>query len=190
MKRNILIAFLGVLMASGCATVSVDSDWDTSFDFSSLQNYNWASTSQKVTGDLRLDSQLTDERIRTAIDQGFQARGFQSVSKNPDFLVAYHANIEEKLDVTTIPHYDYSYPSNFDLFSGNINTMGSSMQTEQFVYQYEEGSILVDVIAPATKQLIWRGSVKGVVKEKVTPTQRKERIQKAVNKMLMQFPPE
>lgn len=57
------------------------------------------------------------------------------------------------------------------------------------IYEYEEGSLILDFVDPKTKNLIWRGSGKAQVDSAMTPESRDKLINEAVAKILKNFPP-
>ena len=60
---------------------------------------------------------------------------------------------------------------------------------QTYVRDYDEGTLLIDVIDPATMQLLWRGSGTGVVDPQASPEKREQRINEAVEQILADFPP-
>jgi hypothetical protein len=182
---------LGAILV-GCAGIQVSSDYDRNTNFSGLKTYDWISPTQPKTGDPRLDNTLLDSRIRSAVENQLNLKGYQKATAgSPDFQLAYHASIEEKLNATTFDYYDYTYPSYYHPrygFSGPIYTAFPASQT--YVYEYEEGTLLLDMIDPKTKKLIWRGIAVGTVQSHATPEKREKRINQAVADMLRKFPPQ
>lgn len=189
MKKNIFFLMILGVFAAGCATVSVNSDYDTKADFSKLRTYAWESESQPAVGDPRIDSSLLNSRIRTAVDQTLSSRGFQKVETGtPDFKVAYLMAVEEKMDVTQVSTPYYSPYGVYGTASINSTwNMGGGVDT--FVTQYEEGTLLLDVVDPKTNALIWRGSGKKAIDENADSAKREANINKAVQKILAEFPP-
>jgi len=183
--KQILTGFIVVFMA-GCATVSVDSDYASNTDFSNLKTYSWLQAAQPAAGDARIDNALTDSRIRNAVDQSLLAKGFVKLQTGtPDFLVAYQAAIEAKTDVTTI-----NRPSSFGMMGGySSSAYFAYSNNETFVTEYDEGSLLIDIVNPKTKELMWRGSGKATVLENAKPEKREKRISEGVAKILAEFPP-
>ena len=57
------------------------------------------------------------------------------------------------------------------------------------VYQYEEGTLVLDLIDAKSRDLIWRGAAKADVEVATTPEKRDKLIQAAVHKILENFPP-
>jgi hypothetical protein len=60
---------------------------------------------------------------------------------------------------------------------------------ETYVYEYEEGTLILDIVNPANKELIWRGSAQDEVNFKSTPEKDQTQLNEAVHQMLEKFPP-
>ncbi|HXV27477.1 MAG TPA: DUF4136 domain-containing protein [bacterium] len=181
------LVFLG-LTAAGCAGISVSSDYDSNANFTGFKTYDWAGL-QPITGNPRLDNDILHERIRNAVDREFAAKGYQKIAGgSPDFKVAYHVGLEDKIDVMTFNYYDYGYPAYYGTY-GFRHQMGAWPASQTSVYQYEEGTLILDIVDPATKKLIWRGTAKAEVSVSDSPEKKEARIDKAVHKILLQFPP-
>ena len=55
--------------------------------------------------------------------------------------------------------------------------------------QYEEGTLILDIVDPKNKQLIWRGSAQDEVHFKSSPEKDQTQLNEAVRMMLQTFPP-
>lgn len=172
----VLLAVTGLVLA--CSTVSVDSDWDPHVSFANLHTWAWIPEQAKPTGDARLDDPLVHKRIRQAIADTLSARGYQQLEAGrPDFFVAYHVAITQKLTTRTIytGYHPYGYWG------------GGFAQTQ--VEPYDEGTLLIDVIDPRTMDLIWRGKAQSRLYELHDPAKREARVREVVGKVLDRFPP-
>ena len=58
-----------------------------------------------------------------------------------------------------------------------------------YVYEYEEGTLILDIVHPGNKALMWRGSAEDEVHFKSTPEKAQTQLDEAVSKMLEHFPP-
>jgi hypothetical protein len=189
-QTSFLLSFCMLVLLGCVTTMATQSDWDASAQFSSLKTYSWASNDQPLTGNPRLDNSLVDSRIRAAIDEQLAAQGYQKTnSAEVDFQVAYHASIEGKLDTTTFR--TPSYGAGAGLVNSNNQRTAQLLGNKEttFVTEYEEGTLLLDIIDPRTQKLIWRGSVSDVLNPKRTSEQKQAKIKEAVGKLLSQFPP-
>jgi hypothetical protein len=178
--RSRLVLLVLSAMALACSGIRVDSDYDPSADFSQLRTWAWLPDAGK-SGDPRLDNALLDSRIRAAVQSELEAKGYAlATSGTPDFQVAYHVSVEGKLDVDTVYHGGYGRAG---------HRRGGWGYGETRVRQYDEGTLLIDVLQPGSGALLWRGSGVATVREERTPEKRTKRINAAVKKILERFPP-
>ncbi|HEX8174180.1 MAG TPA: DUF4136 domain-containing protein [Pyrinomonadaceae bacterium] len=156
----VLCVFIGLADAQ-----SVQTDFDRSFDFSKLKTFNFA-MQRRGAGDPLAKDSLNDGRIKTALGAHLMVSGFsmESVGK-PDFAVAYYVTARDKVDVQ-----EYR----FGPFLGRRDIR---------VDQYTEGTLIVDIIDPATRKLVWRGYASSAIELKNVD----EKINKAVEKLVKQF---
>ena len=61
---------------------------------------------------------------------------------------------------------------------------GMEIQTE-----YDEGTLILDIVDAESRTLIWRGSARAEVSATVAPETREARVREAVRRILEQFPP-
>jgi len=190
---TLLLPLIVITFLAGCSTMDINQDYDPTANFASYKTYSWVPGPQPKTGDARLDNDLLDTRIRTAVDRQLLLKGYQKVDPdqkldlNPDFLVSYHTSIQGKLDVTTVPGNAYMSP--LIQADGTFGLGWDGWDEETFVTTYDEGTILLDFADAKTKKLVWRGSVSDVVDPDKSPEKREASIVNAMQKVLMQFPP-
>ncbi len=173
--------FLLVLLVTGCAGPNVDWDYDTSAILTGMKSYAWLDQSEEVKEKAYQLDGLMDKRVRKAVDQELKAKGFKMVD-NPgqaDFLVSYFTAVKTRRNeehITTSMGYGF-------------NTWGMGLRSETRVTEYEEGSLVIDIIDPKSRELTWRGRSRSRVIDKATPGERTEKINRAVSAILEGFPP-
>jgi len=158
------------LLVAACSSVATNYDYDTSYDFTKLKTYAWA----RAVGQPEA-SPLVLERIRAAVDAELGKRGYTRVGKEADFLVATFAGRQSRIQVTD---WGYRYGPPGYWYHGGID-----------VYQYEEGTLILDVVDGKSKRLVWRGTATSTIDPSATPEKRTEKINAAVAKVLERFPP-
>ncbi len=123
------------------------------------------------------------------MDAELAARGFRKVSSNPDFLVAYHVSLDKRRSVQTLNNY-YGYGPGWGYGYGAAYRPGYwAGAPETYVYEYEEGTLIVDIVDPRNKELMWRGSAQDEVHFTSTPEKEETQLKEAVQRMLENFPP-
>lgn len=174
------VVLICALALAACSSVQVKADWDPEARFDGWKTWSWQSSTPQVTGNPRLDDPLLHGRIQTAIEKSLGEHGYQRVSSGrSDFQVAYHVALQQKLDARTIY-------TGYGPYRGWYGVGGP----ETIVDSYDLGTLLIDMINPATNNVIWRGSGQSRVQEVKTPEEREARVQDAVERILKQFPPD
>jgi hypothetical protein len=165
------------LTTAGCATYTTHFDYDPDVRFAELKNYDWLSPT--IRG--QTISELTVKRIKASTERQLIEKGYRMDTVNPDFLIAIHGGREKKVDLIDwgytyrgYKHYHYGYYNR----SHRID-----------IYEYQEGTLILDFVDAESRELIWRGSVTRVIDPNATPEKRERVINEAVAKILEKFPP-
>lgn len=162
----------------GCASVSVKTDYDQSVDFRKFKTYNWDYEHQ-VPGDVLAGDPLLRKRIKTAVDQVLQSKGFESrPSGEADFTVVIHAGVKERMRVTNWGNYGW-YDPWWGPYGGRVD-----------VSYYTQGTLVIDLVDAATRELAWRGLGEGIVREYSDSKRMEEDIRNTVTEILKHFPPQ
>jgi len=176
-----IIATVLVAFFLACASTRVTDDYDVNADFSSYATFAWLPQPQEMTGDARVDNPLIAERVRAAIDRTLTSKGYRPASETPpDFLVGYFLSLEQKIDVRTIDRY-YG--------AGRYRHWGG-IGYETHVTQYEEGTLVIDIVDAEAERLVWRGAGSRRISKSPTPQKSTQRVNEAVEAILARFPPQ
>lgn len=167
MKLRNLLVMAACLALVACSTMRANTDYDPTYDFAKVKTYNWIPNPQIAQQD-----ELFDKQFRKVMDEKLAAKGYSLNESNPDILIAYHGDVQSKVDVT---NWGYRYPG----WYGGVE-----------VYQYEEGTLIVDFVDSTSKDLIYRGTLTAEMDRRSTDFERRQkRINEAVDKILKNFPP-
>jgi hypothetical protein len=178
--RRILI--VGLVTMSACATpVQVRTAAAPNTQFQALHTFIVMATpvprsagSDQNNIDPMLQNSITYRALHNDLVSNFQERGYVIDSANPDFSVAAYASSRQRLDVT---QYDYGYPY------WRWRWWGPPVPE---VTQYTEGTVVIDVVNPKTKELLWRGQ--GVASVSDDPQTYAKELARTVEKIVDQFP--
>ncbi len=147
-------------------------DYDKEADFNKLKTFKWLPLPEK-----EIAPSIVKKRIIKAVNYQLELKDFKKAEKNPDFLIALHTGKQAKVNIR---ERGYSYGR-----YGRHGGISSSVD----VYQYEEGTAIVDFVDAQSKELIWRGTATAVIDPTRTPKEREKLIDEAVKDMLKNFPP-
>lgn len=174
-----LITFLVLCLVSlvvSCSSVyNVQYDYDTKVKFPSLETYDWLPIPAKAG-----INELLIRRIKKAVDTNLEAKGLKRTSDTPDFSIAVHVGKKEKVRVTD---WGYGYGHHGRYWRGYRG------YGRVDVYQYAEGTLILDFVDTKTKHLIWRGTADAEIDPVRSPEEREKLIDEAVQKILKNFPP-
>lgn len=172
MKRlNQCIVFSLAILLIGCSTISVNHDYDPDYNFTRLKTYDILPVPAKAAR-----NELVVKRVVSAIKRNLDAKGIKRDSHKPDFLVAIHGGRQTKVNVVD---WGYAY--------GRYGRHWGPRMVD--VYEYQEGTLIIDFVDARTKELFWRGAATGVIDPYASPEERGKIINEAVTKVLDKFPP-
>ena len=163
-----------VLCAASCSQVMVSYDYDKNMNFSGFKTYGWRDMQRTVEM-----NDLVVNRVQDAVDRELQVKGFRQVPESPDFFIALHISTQQKLDIT-----DWGYGTG--AYWGRGYGYGYGGITSR---DYQEGTLIIDIIDTAENELVWRGSATGIVDPGLSPEKRTQEINNAVARILEKFPP-
>lgn len=175
MKGNVVL-FLAVFIFSSCGpTIQVFSDHDTAIKTDDYKTYDWLDIKaiESKNNDPRYYNELTDKRIKNAVNKEMETKGFALAPVKGQLELHYHIIVEDKTSVSTEP-VGFIYSPYFERKRTNL-------------YQYREGTLIIDIMDVKTNQLVWRGWGTDVISAK-TLKKPEEAINEAVNAIFKKFP--
>jgi hypothetical protein len=167
--RLIPVLLLGLaLPAQVGAGPRISADTAPGVNFSAYKTYAWV--------DLPMPPGLNPiviQRIRNGIEAGLAERGYAR-GLPADLSLIMTIGMRDKLDVQSWGGWGPGW---------GLGGLGGSNVS---VYQYTQGQLSLDVFDTRTRQAVWHGQATDTVNtEKPKP----EKIDKAVKKLMAQFPP-
>jgi len=177
---KILAVATSALLVQGCASISVEREFDPDVDYASYQTYDWMPAESRRV-DLKARDPMVEQRIREAIERELAASGLQKASSSdPDIRIGYLLVLEDAVDLQTL--YTGAPPD------WRYRTYGPGTTTNQ-TRMLTTGTLVIDAFDAGKRELVWRGVAEGQVKPDQDPEKRRARIDEAVKKILAEFPP-
>lgn len=180
LQRVMVLLIVGAALA-GCSTVQVSQDYDPHAAVNHQGTWYWEEDIQPQSGDLRVDNPLLDSRIRHAIQTHLTNRDIAQKQQQPDLIISYRLVIQPKLrgysNYSSLGWGGYYYPWSW----------GYDVDTH--IEQYDECQLTIDIKAAETGDLVWRGTGVYSLRTYTTPDAAAEAMQRTVDKILTQFPP-
>jgi len=176
----------GLFFLTACSTLTVQTDYETTYDFSALTTYAWLE-GEAPSNDIRINNSLIINRVVNAVNTSLQSKGYALVDKDKaDFHVNWFGGIEDKIRQETINSY-YGYLG-YD--SGDWGYRGYwPGYIRTYTYEYQQGTLIIDIADSKSKQLVWRGTGQEYLEEKETPEEITQGINQIVSEILSSFPP-
>jgi hypothetical protein len=175
---TLALAFIvaGTTLAAACATMRIGSYVERGSDYSKYHTYAWGPADALPIGDPRLDNNpIFRDYLQGAVERGLNRHNLLLVpeSTRPDVLIHFHGSVRQVFDVAAADR-DH----------------GFGIATDVSVVDYDEGTLVIDMIDARTNRLIWRGwaidSLSGILDRQ---DRMEEKLNQAVTKMLADFKP-
>ncbi len=180
LKILLSILLLLFFIGSGCSPITVRYDYDREYDFGKYRTYCWPSGDHIDKYNTFAQNTLIYKRVQEAVDKDLQGKGFSVVESGAaDLCVVLHAGVKDRMQIYQNQGYYGWYRPWWGPYGG---------YTE--VSYYEEGTLVIDLVDEKTKELTWRDSATGTVKDYKESEDMQKDIDDAVKKILQHFPPE
>ncbi len=167
----------GVIGLGGCAPVRVSAHVDPSADFSRLTTFDWGPADALPAGDPRLDANgFFQDHMQGAVERQMLLKGYERAGEQQavDLRIHFHAVIRQRLNVDDIDARR-GYCSGRDC-GGSVS-------------EFEEGTLIVDVMDGRTNRLVWRGWAQQAVGDALENQDRlAQRIDRAVTGLMAALP--
>jgi len=174
-RKILLVLLVPFLFTLGC-DLATSIDYDREADFSQVSTFGWTGKQHPEIND------LVHNRIVNALRSQLEAKGISEVDSDPDVVVTYYGDHDERTVIDTMST-GYGYGPGWGWGRAGMG-MGSSTTT---VRTYKEGTLVIDIYRTEDKQLIWRGTVTGTVSD--DPKKNEKNINKGIVKLFEKFPP-
>lgn len=178
LTRALAGSALAILMSAlgACSNVQVRTLVAPGADFTGRTTFKLLTPKMRANENLpandpMLVNSITYRRMRAAIRSGLENKGYRFAEEGESMDVAYYASAREKLDVRS---FDYGYRWR----------RWPRERTE--VYQYTQGTVIVDIVDPASKELLWRGQGRAEVSD--DPDKFADQVEETASKILEKFP--
>jgi hypothetical protein len=155
-----VVALSGLLLA-GCASVA-HIEKDDSVNFSKYHSYTWVeSKDSKNDSSNTKVSDLTERRIREAVNAELAKSGWRESKNRPDVLISYDVMVERGIKEDTDPVY--SQPFTRYIYNPYSRRWVSLYYPSQFMgydrnqRSIREGTVTISVIDAKTEKTVWQG---------------------------------
>lgn len=165
--NRLLLAMLVLLVlgASRDAAQNVRYDFDKNKDFSQYKTYKWLPANDANKAD-----DLTG-KVLSAIDAELATKGLTKTDSDEANLCIFHPTSIESEEQFKLVNKGWNYGPDWGSWSFHVGQLDLRMYDSH------------------TKQLVWHGTASKTLDPKAKPEKKQENINKAVKKLLKNFPP-
>jgi len=152
-RRRLLLAgsLLGFLALTGCVSgPTIRTNADQSVEFARFQTFNFM---QPLSTDREGYQSFISRDLMAAAERELVSLGLSRTDTNPDLLVNFSANLDQRLRVRQTPATSTGGMHRHR--RGFYNTWPGYQRTE--IREYTQGTLGIDVVDPVRRQLIWEG---------------------------------
>lgn len=162
------------LLATPVWAMKVTVEHEPGVDFSRYSTYEFHPQPERPADHPLAPGSPLGARIMAAVERQLAARGFRKVEGDrPDFRVLYYGVLQDHLDIEGV-HYQ---------LGDHVEFMGPVDQASR---SYSQGILVLHVRDAGSDEVVWKGWATDVAR---TPEKLREKVEKAVKKILNQFPP-
>ena len=181
-----LLLIASLLLVTACQTTRLNRDFDPQRDFASYRSWSWQEPAvQYRPDDPRLNSDLTEQRLRAAIGEQLEQRGLRAAAAGADGDLRVQAWLivdDRQQQVST------SYGGGWAGQWGGV--WGGPGYVETRTLDYQVATLQIDLFDARDGRLVWRGSAAQSLRgDAAGPAERDAAIRQTVAKVLGQYPP-
>ena len=168
-KAATLLGVLAAALTAACSSMTTAVDYDHTINWSKYRTF------QVETG-TPAPTTFTQKRIDNAIASALTSKGWQAVTSNPSIVVYPHVILSEQTQLNTMNMGGFGYRG-----WGGMGGMATTT-----VQKIPMGTLVIDLVDPATKEMVWRGSATDQVSGSGSD---QGKLDEAMQKLFENFPP-
>jgi Domain of unknown function (DUF4136) len=169
--RSIAVALVTFLIATFVQAQEVHYNFMPGTDFSKYHTYKWVT----IQGSQQLN-QIQDAEVKQAVDAQLSAKGFTKTDdEKASIYVGYQVSLDQEREWNA-----YGMGGGWRWGGGMATATSSTIAV---------GTLGLDFYDPASKQLIWRGEATKTLNPSSNQEKNQKNLDKAMQKLLKNFPP-
>jgi hypothetical protein len=147
--HHFLGVFLLFLALAPLAPAKVAVDFDPNVDFTKFKTFAYIGGVENLVM-MQLNPDLINTRVHRMVTREMEKKGLREVNpdQNPDLVVRYWADSETQVDVAVL--------GNWGPYAAYVGSYWGNLFNAMTTYNNRQGTLIVDLINPKTKDLTWR----------------------------------
>lgn len=178
MNTQRIIRLLSIVLALSLASCSprfaVNTDQDSQINLSAYRSFKIIASDNQGENPI-LNSPLNRNRLSNFIIGELTSRGYTLDNSQADLGVRFYTLLQNKQDIRSYNNNNFGF---FWWFNNQPN--------QTFTRNYEEGTLIVDILDNSTGQLIWQGWAIGEID--YTKDKYKEKLAQKIEQIFESFP--
>jgi len=152
------------LWSGDCSAGSFNNDFDPAIDFSRFKTFAFVG-GHNLDGSDWLEEPEMHERFRNFISGALETRGLSEVpgDQKPGLAVRFWVGRRQKQDVTVV---DYGPSMMWGGYPPYWSGAWGYSYEEYVIHNYTQGTLVVDLIDPNSKELVWRTFLKQKIEDR------------------------
>jgi len=185
MKKMFFLSIVTLLLVAASAVgQDVRYNFDKNADFSKFKTFKWV----QIKDATKLND-LADKQVQQALEAELQRKGLTEVNDDTaNLFIGYQAGVGTEKQFTSYST-DWGYGGGWYRGGWYGGGMGSSTTTGQTSTIYN-GQLALDMYDSTNHTLVWRGVASKTINPKAKPDKQAKNLQKAVAKLLKNYPPQ
>jgi len=182
--RGTIVLLAALALAPAAFAEKPNIQWDKEYDFSHIKTFAWqdAAAPSLAQSDPFMHKFIADE-----IEKRLTAAGLTKAAAGaaPDVWVTYHGSVMDNVQLQS-DSFGYGF-GGYGMGGWGMYGYGAAgpVSTTTRVVNYPEGTLVVDIIDPMKKELVWRGSTTPILISDSNDKTEKN-ISKALDQMVKQ----
>lgn len=154
------VAALAGLVLAGCANVA-HIEKDETVNLSNYKSFAWVQTRDSTEQQTKSAMTLTEQAVRTAVNEELLQEGWSEAKNRPDVLLSYDVLVENAVKESSNPVYSrsqtrYYYNPYTRRWSG-IYFPSQFLGYDRNEYRTKEGTVTITLVDSKTDKVIWQG---------------------------------
>jgi hypothetical protein len=150
---------------------------DQTVDLRQFATFAWA---DPIGTDQNGYQSILSQALKASTQRQLEARGFRYDPASPQLLVNFNARLDDKMKVSTVPTPTMTMGMGFGRgyygYRGGMYGTYPMYQDQTTVSQYKEGTLNIDIVDVARKQLVWEAVITDTITQK-----KRDNLQKTVD---------
>lgn len=171
MTRILLAAAALLLAAPVLAAPKASASADRSVDLRQYATFGWANP---IGTDQNGYQSILSQDLKASTQRQLEARGLRYAAENPQLLVNFNARLDDRMKVSNVPTPTMGmgmgrgpgFGGGYYGYRGGMYSTFPMYRDQTSVSQYKEGTLNIDIVDIARKQLVWEAVVTDTITQK------------------------